>query len=226
MSNKIHPTAIIDKNVLLGNHNEIGPYSILHGPLELGDNNIISEHVTIGTPGQDTRNRHYDSSQSLIKIGSNNIIREFSTIQKPCYSNITSIENNVFIMSHAHISHDAIIKDDVTITSMVALAGISTIFTGANLAFGAKVHQYSVIGHYSIVAMGASVTKNIKPFSRYIPNKDLSINNYAIQKFGFESLEKEISEYVLNNKMPTSPLLKEIIMEFEKAHHASKRKLY
>ena len=79
--NQIHPTAIVDNRVKLGKNNQILPYTILTGPLEVGDNNIIGPHVVIGSPGQDTRNPRYDSSDCLIRIGSNHIIREFSAVQ-------------------------------------------------------------------------------------------------------------------------------------------------
>ena len=89
-------------------------------------------------------------------------------------------------MQGVHIPHDAQISNKVVITPMCVLAGITKILEGANLGMGCTINQYSVIGHYSIVAMGAAVMKNVKPFSRYIPNKPITINEYAIRKFGFQ----------------------------------------
>ena len=79
MSNTIHPTAIIEGDVELGSENHIDAYCILKGPLKIGSGNRISPLVTIGTPGQDTRNRHYDSSNF-------HIIEEFlEAIKHPTY---------------------------------------------------------------------------------------------------------------------------------------------
>lgn len=224
--NDIHSTAIIDSNVKIGKGNKILPYTIIHGPTEIGDDNIIGPHVVIGSPGQDTRNPRYDSSNSFIKIGSRNIIREFTAIQKPCYENVTEIGDDVYIMASTHIPHDAQIKDKVVITPMCALAGITRILEGANLGMGATISQYCVIGQYSIVATGAPVIKNVKPFSRYIPGKSISINKYAINKYGFEDLYEEIAAYVLDNVAPTTLRLKVVIDEFEREHQASKKGLY
>src|SRR5258708_36404262 len=107
-------------------------------------------------------------------------------------------------MQSVHIPHDALLEDDVVITPMVALAGITRILKGANLGMGCIINQYPVVGQYSIVATGAPVLKNIKPFSRYIPGKPISINTYAIKKFGFEAFTEEISEYILAGKKPHS----------------------
>lgn len=222
----IHSTAIIDDNVKMGKNNKILPYTIIQGPTEIGDDNIIGPNVVIGAPGQDTRNRYYDSSKSLIKIGSRNIIREFTAIQKPCYENLTFLGNDIFLMQSVHIPHDAQIYDKVVITPMCVLAGISRILEGANLGLGVAINQHCVVGQYSIVAMGAAVMKNVKPFSRYIPNKPISVNLYAVEKFGFEKYKDEIEAYVMDDVIPTSLTIKNIIDCFLIKHLESKRDLY
>lgn len=224
--NKIHPTAIIGDNVILGKGNKILPYTIINGPTEIGDDNIIGPHVVIGSPGQDTRNPRYDSSNSFIKIGSRNIIREFCAIQKPCYEDITSIGDDVFLMQSVHIPHDAIIKDKVVITPMCVLAGISILLEGANLGMGSTVNQYTVIGQYSIVATGAAAMRNVKPFSRYIPGRRISVNSYAIKKYNFEQYTDEITDYVLRGIYPKSSIIKSIVNEFITYHDKSGVKMY
>ncbi len=224
--NEKHHTAIIGKDVKLGKNNKILPYTIIYGPTEIGDDNIIGPHVIIGTPGQDTRNPRYDSSKSFIKIGNRNIIKEFTAIQKPCYQDITLLGNDIFLMQSVHIPHDAQISNNVVITPMCVLAGMTRILTGANLGMGASINQYCVVGHYSIVATGAPVMKNVKPFSRYIPNKPTSVNEYAIKKFGFDDLRDEITAYVIDDVFPLNNRLISIINEFNNKHKESNRNLY
>lgn len=226
MSNTIHPTAIIQGNVIIGEGNEIGPYSVIYGPLTIGDRNWIGPHVTIGTPGQDTRNPRYDSSDSRIEIGSDNIIREYTAIQKPCYRDVTHIGNRVFIMQSVHVPHDAIIQDDVVITPMVVMGGIVNILQGANLGVGCSVHQYSVVGHYSIVAMGSALAKNVRPFSKYVPRKSTSVNDYAVKKYGFEEVREEIVAYLMDTIQPTDARLVKIVNEFEQLSAQSGRDVY
>ncbi len=224
--NKIHPTAILTGDIQLGENNEILPYTVLIGPLKIGDHNLIGPHAVIGSPGADTRNPRYDSSEKLITLGNNNIIREFTGIEKPCYGEITQLGNNIYLMQSVHISHDAILEDEVVITHMVALGGMARIMKGANLGMGATIHQYAIIGPYSIAATGAAVIKNIKPFSRYIPGKPLSVNQYAIDKFGYAKYSEEIQEYVLRDKLPQSSVLLEIIEPYLEFHAKSKREQY
>lgn len=214
-NNKIHSSVIIEGDVKMGQRNTILPNTIIYGPVEIGDDNIIGPNVVIGTPGQDTRNRYYDSSQCKIKIGSRNIIREFTGIQKPCYEDITIIGDDVFLMQSVHIPHDAHIYNKVVITPMCVLAGITKILEGANIGMGCSINQYTVIGQYSITATGAAVMKNVKPFSRYIPNRPISVNYYAINKYGFAEYTEEIEKYVLQNVHPSSKLIVDIVSIFD-----------
>lgn len=226
MANNIHPTAIIGPEVVLGDGNDIGPYTVIYGPTEIGNGNLIGPHVTIGTPGQDTRNPRYDSSRCRIRIGNDNIIREYTAVQKPCYREITEIKNRVHLMQGVHVPHDAIIHDDVVITPLVALGGISVLLPGVNIALGCTVHQYSVLGHYAIAGMGAAVIKNIPPFGKYVPGKPVGVNHYAIDKFGFEAEREEIVAYLLSQQRPVSPRLLVIVEEFERLSAESKRDVY
>lgn len=226
MNNIIHETAIVDARVELGENNYIGPYSVIIGPTIIGSGNWIGPHVTIGTPGQDTRNPRYDSSNSRIEIGNDCIIREYTAIQKPCYRDVTKLMDRVFLMQSVHVPHDAILYEDVVVTPMVVMGGIVSILPGANLAVGCSVHQYSVIGDYSIAAMGSAITKNIKPFSKYVPGRPLSVNNYAVKKYGFEKYSDEIEGYVLHDMTPQDPNLFKIIERYRLMSEESGRFSY
>jgi UDP-N-acetylglucosamine acyltransferase len=220
--NEIHPSVILEGNVELGTGNVVGPNCVLIGPLSIGDRNLIGPNVVIGTPGQDTRNPRHDSRNRPIVIGDDNIIREFSAIQKPVYTdNPTRLGNRIYVMQGVHIPHDARLEDHVTLTPNVVLAGMATIMTGATLALGVTVAQRIVIGPFSIVAMGAAVTKNIRPFSRYIPGKPITVNSYMIEKHHFEDSRAEIEAYVLSGSRPTTPEIKEIISDYEELSSSS-----
>lgn len=226
MANDIHSTAILNGNIDLGNGNVVLPYTILTGPLKIGDNNLIGPLAVIGSPGQDTRNPRYDSSHSAIEIGSNNIIREHVAIQKPCHRDVTRVGNDTYIMHNVHVPHDVLLEDDVVLAPGVVLAGLVCVLRGANVAMGCTVHQRCVVGQYSIAAMGAAVTKNVRPFSRHIPGRPSSVNRYAVEKYGFSGKEAEIERYVLGGEPPRSPDLVAIIGHYAVMHQASGRQEY
>jgi len=215
MTNFIHHTAIIENEVILGENNYIDAYSIIRGPIKIGNNNKIYPFTTIGTIGQNSKNPFYDITNKFIEIGDNNIIREHTSIQKPCFSDLTKIGSSNFIMHGTHIPHDATIQDEVIITPNTMIAGSAKILRGANIGMNCSIHQNMVIGHYSMVAMGSSVVKNVKPFCKYIPNKQLTVNVYAIEKFGFIEHLEEINDYIFNDYISKNSKIYCIINEYD-----------
>ena len=118
-------------------------------------------------------------------------------------------------MHDVNFLHDNLVQDNVVITNQCVVAGIAKILKGADLGMGCTINQYSVIGQYSIVATGAPCMKNVKPFSRYIPNKPLTVNTYALKKFGFVENTDEITAYVMEDVKPTTKRISEIVEEFD-----------
>ena len=153
--NIIHPTAIIGKDVELGYGNIILPYTVIEGKVRIGNGNRIGPHVVIGCPATDTKHVDYGYDDPCVVIGNDNEIREFSLIEQPCYEERTIIGNEVFIMQGVHISHDVHIHDKAVLTNTSVLAGIVKVLEGANVAMACTINQYTVIGHYSIVASAA-----------------------------------------------------------------------
>ncbi|MBS3914076.1 MAG: UDP-N-acetylglucosamine acyltransferase [Bacteroidetes bacterium] len=221
--NQIHPTAIIGDGVILGEGNIIGPFTVIYGNCIIGNNNQIGPNVVVGTPGQDTKNPNYRHENYAIKIGNNNIIREFCSIQKPIEESHTIIGDDCYLMHGVHIAHDCEIQDKVVLGSATITSGFTKILKGANIGIGTKTHQFSVIGQYAFVAMGTNVVKNIAPFAKYVPGPK-TINEYALKKYGMESLIEEVTNWYIHGVEPLSKVLKEINDEFLKYHEQSHRR--
>jgi len=117
--NNIHPTAIIYHNVLLGKGNTIGAYCVIgsngeirnvdefKGSVVIGDNNTISEHVTIQRPAIE--------GKSTV-IGNGNIIMAHTHIGHDAnIGNYCELSTGVIIGGYAVIEDDVMLKLGVTI---------------------------------------------------------------------------------------------------------------
>lgn len=213
--NKIDKTAIIGEHVLMGDNNVILPYTIIYDGVQLGNNNVIGSHAVIGCPATDTKKITPHVEDVCVHIGDNNVIREFCIVERPCYEQKSVIQNDVFLMQGVHLSHDNILQDHVVVTNQCVLGGIAKILEGANLGMGCTINQYTIVGQYSMVATGAPCMKNVKPFSRHIPNKPISVNVYALKKYGFMDYQEEITAYVMDDVMPVSPKIRAMVSEFD-----------
>lgn len=158
--NYIHPTAIVGRYVELGQNNYIGPYCIIRDNTFIGDGNRFESHCVINSLPEHKKFWINGTSFGTI-IGNNNIIREFTTINAGTEQD-TEIGDNNIILRGGHVGHDVTIENNVTISCNVLLGGFAKVMSGVNCGLGSIVHQYSVLGHYSMLGMGTIVTKSSK----------------------------------------------------------------
>jgi UDP-N-acetylglucosamine acyltransferase len=224
--NTIHPTALLEGDVVLGSGNTILPYTVITGPVEIGDDNIIGPHVAIGTPCADKKNIHADHSSLRVRIGSRNVIREFTAVQKPIAREFTEIHDDTYLMQGLHIAHDMVIESNVAVTANVAFGGRCHVMEGANIGLGVSAHQGTVIGAYAMIAMNAPIAKNVRPFTKYIPGRAPTANLHGAKRAGFGDCLDEIEAYVVSGAEPESPKVAAIVNAYCELHIASGRTEY
>lgn len=182
--NFIHPTAIIEDGVEIGEGNHFGPYCIIYAGVEIGDNNHFESNVIVGSNAEH-RDYFKKGSNFSVKIDNNNIFREFITINSGTYRN-TTLGNNITMLRGSHVGHDVIVEDKVTLSCNVLIGGESYIMEGVNMGLGAICHQYSVLGSYSMIGMNSTITKQsvIKPGEIHVGNpcRYLKLNKIGLDR--------------------------------------------
>ena len=186
--NFIHPTAVVGPHVTLGSGNYIGPYCVLSGKVSIGDDNHFISHVSVGAPPQHRAFKITPESiddKGLVTIGSRNVFHEFVTVHQPFHEK-TDIGSDCFFMAYAHVPHDAVIEDSVTIANSVQIGGHSHLMRGCNIGLSACIHQFTVIGSYAMVGMGSVVGKHIIPFNTFAGSgpKRLGVNEVGLKRLG------------------------------------------
>lgn len=190
MSNRIHPTAVVGPDVVLGERNLIGPYCVLQGPVILGDDNYLASHVVIGgaaeVRGHDmTASWEEPFAGQAVVIGSRNVFKELVTVSGG-WAHETTIGSDGFFMTKAHLNHDARVGDEVTVSAMVVTAGHVTIGDGANLGLGAVVHQRITVPEGAMIGMQAAVTRQLPPYvvSMGVPARPSRLNTHRLTRLG------------------------------------------
>ena len=178
--NYVHPTAIVNWQ-----------------KVKMGTGNIIYPYACIGTDAQHPR----DDSNGIIEIGDNNIFREYVTVHLPTKSKLTKVGSNCYFMVLAHIAHDCIVEDNVRISNNSILSGHVHVMTGAVLGLACCVHQFQVIGSYSMLGMNTTVSSKNKilPGKVYVGSnaKGLKENTIGLERNNISSaeLEKEVQRF-------------------------------
>lgn len=176
--NKIHASAFVDPNVIIGTGNIIMEGVIIRDGVQIGDNNYFGPYCIIGDFAEKTG--HYESKGRVL-IGSNNRFTKQVTIDRSTDSNVTIIKNNCTLLKNAHIGHDAYLHDNVTLSCNVCVGGFTEVHKGVNMGLGSVVHQRLVIPEYCMIGMNAVITKKtvLQPGRIYVgvPARDIGSND-------------------------------------------------
>ena len=195
--NTIHPTAIIDDGVEMGDNNYVGPYCYLTGELTIGHNNRFEAYCSIGTRPE---HKTYWHKNGRIEVGDNCTFREYITIHAGTNS-LTYVGSNVIMLRGAHVAHDCVIEEGVTLSCNSVMLGEVHVMRHSNCGTGCEIHQHQVIGSYSMIGMGCIVPKKarIEPGHTWVgnPARRLKTNMYALDKLNVDdyTLVEETARY-------------------------------
>jgi UDP-N-acetylglucosamine acyltransferase len=160
----IAPYAIIGPDVKIGKRTVIGSHTVIEGITEIGEDNKISNFVTIGHQPQDIK---YANEPTKVIIGNNNTIREYASIHRATTKGDwkTEIGSNNFIMAYSHIAHDCKIGNYVVMANNASLAGHVIISDYAVLGGLVGIHQFARVGESAFIGAGTLTSLDILPYS-------------------------------------------------------------
>ena len=178
--NTIHPSAVVGKNVKLGEGNEIGPGCVIEDGAALGSRNKLWMNVYVG-PGTtigDENQLHmgavighlpqdlaFKGGATYTTIGHRNTIREYVTIHRGTKDDSsTVIGDDNFFMANAHVAHNCRIGHHVILVNLASLTGYCVIEDGAFLSGMVGLHQFTRIGRLAMVSALSAVNKDVPPY--------------------------------------------------------------
>ena len=179
--NFVHKTAVINwKKIKIGKGNIIGPYVVIGNMPQWKDKKAVGKIV----------------------IGNKNIINEYCNIHLPTnLKKKTYIGNNNYLMNSTTVDHDCHIENHVTLSSNVILGGNVHIMKNSTIGIKSVIHQNQVVGSYTMIGMGAIVTKKIELKPGYVfygkPVKKVKKNIIALNKYkiNYKILKNELNRF-------------------------------
>ncbi len=209
--NKIHPTAIFEEGVQLGEGAEIGPYCrvgprvimgdrcvlkshvVIEGRTVIGNENVFSPFCYIGGEPQDLK---YHQEDTTLEIGSRNIIREGATIHRGTAGGggKTQIGDHNLIMGYVHIAHDCHLGSHNVLSNYTGLSGHVIIDDHVILGGQNGVAQFLRIGSYVFTGGASLIDRNVPPYSTGYGNRFevKGVNIVGLKRHGFS--RESISE--------------------------------
>lgn len=205
--NRIHPTAIISPDAVLGDGVEVGayayiddhvsigngckihPHAIIYSYVKMGDGCEVFPGAVVGAIPQDLK---YDGEVSYVEIGDNVTIRECATINRGTRASgkgVTRIGDDTLVMSYVHVAHDCNVGKHCILVSYVGLAGETDVDDWAIIGGGTKAHQFTKVGCHAMVGGVCKINKDIPPYSLCgrEPISFAGVNIVGLRRRGFSS---------------------------------------
>lgn len=196
-NNQIDSDVIIHNNVKIGDNNIIKSGTIIYSNTEIGDNNTILEHNMIGSLAVEASQDYNELKYKGLIIGNNNMFHVRNIISSG-HNNKTIIGDNNKILSDVYISHDNVIGNNVTFYPRVFSAGIVQYYDHSNVGAGACVHQKLKVGAYSMIGMNSTITKNVLPYFICINNKYSRLNSKKLDSKKLDNNSTNMLKFIEN----------------------------
>lgn len=182
-STNIHPTALLDKTVNVGEGVEIGPYCVVTGHVDLHDRVKLHSHVVVAGPTHTTigaateifpfasighicQDLKFKGEPATLEIGKQTTIREYATIQPGTAGDLlkTTVGDHCHLMVNTHIAHDCVVGHRVVMSNCATLAGHVVVEDEAIIGGLAAIHQYVRIGRGAIIGGMSGVERDVIPY--------------------------------------------------------------
>ncbi len=212
MSDRIHPSAVIEESVDLASDVIVGPNCVINEGAVIGAgtvldaNVVIGKNLRIGTGNQfyancvigrppQILNMKADVKLGGLVIGNDNTIREHVTIHPSIYPDkCTLLGNNNMLMVGVHLGHDCILEDNIVMSNYCQIGGHCKIETGVWLSGMVGVHQFVTFGRWCYATGFAGINHDIPPFvivSGHYPPEVRSVNKRGLERAGLSQEQQE-----------------------------------
>jgi UDP-N-acetylglucosamine acyltransferase len=184
MSVSIHPSAIIEEGVVLGDGCDIQAGAIIRRHSVLGERVVVHPYAVVGGDPQYLK---FDPSQTTgVRIGSGTVIREHVTVNRSIYAGReTVVGERCFLMAGSHVGHDCTVAADVVLANNVLLAGHVEVGAFTFIGGGGAVHQFCRLGEGVMVSGLTRVAQDVPPFAMIAErNEIIGLNLVGLKRRG------------------------------------------
>lgn len=205
----VHPSAVISAGARLGSGVTVGPFAVIEDGVEIGDGcriltgSVLHTGTSLGPGcsvgpyaviGGEPMDTAFRGEESRVEIGRGVSIRDFTTVHRATGAGkATTVGDGSLVMTYVHVSHNARVGSDVTLTSGAQLGGHSSVGDGAVLGAGVHLHQFVRVGPLAMIGALSGLNRDALPFTLLhgVFAEHYGLNRVGLERAGFSSERRQ-----------------------------------
>jgi UDP-N-acetylglucosamine acyltransferase len=177
---EIHPSAVVEEGVVLGEGVVIGPLSYVEAGVSIGAGTKLGPHVTVlrhskigekcslhsgAVVGDLPQDLAFGGDESYVEVGDRCQIRECVTIHRGTTpGSTTRVGDDCMLMACSHLAHNVQLGNSVILANGVLLAGHAQVGDHVFMGGNAMVHQFARVGRLAMISGATAAKKDVPPF--------------------------------------------------------------
>jgi UDP-N-acetylglucosamine acyltransferase len=206
MNAQIHPSSVVSPEAVLEDGVVIGPFCLVEGASRIGARTVLRSHVVIGpftelgedneiyahaTVGMGPQDLKFKGAPTRLVIGNRNIVRESCTLHRGTEhgGGITIVGDDNFFMTGAHIAHDCHVGHHDIFANCATLAGHVEVGDYCNVGAFSAVHQFCRVGNHAFMGGFTVATLDVLPYMKTVGARDTKsygVNTIGLRRKGFD----------------------------------------
>jgi UDP-N-acetylglucosamine acyltransferase len=205
MSAQVHPSSVVSPEAILEDGVVIGPFCLVEGTSRIGARTVLRSHVVIGpftelgedndiyahcTLGMGPQDLKFKGAPTRLRLGDRNVVREGCTLHRGTEhgGGLTTVGSDNFLMTGSHVAHDCHMGDSNIFANCATLAGHVEVGDFCNIGAFCAIHQFSRVGSHAFMGGFTTASMDVLPFMKTVgvrETKSYGPNTIGLRRRGF-----------------------------------------
>ena len=202
---QIHPSSVVSPEAELADGVVIGPFCLVEAGSRIGAGTVLRSHVVIGphtelgaendiyahaTLGMGPQDLKFKGAPTRLRIGNRNVVREGCTMHRGTEhgGGLTTVADDNFFMTGAHIAHDCHVGGNNIFANCATLAGHVELGDFCNVGAFSAIHQFCRVGSHAFMGGFTVATLDVLPYMKTAGARDTKsygVNTIGLRRRGF-----------------------------------------
>jgi len=212
----VGPFCIVGPNAKIGAGTRLVSHAVVSGHTTLGKNNLLHPNSVLGGPPQDLKwkgepTRLEVGDNNVFREG---VTVNVGTVQDAVSRGITRVGSHNLLMANCHVGHDCQVGSGCVLANNVMIAGHVHVGDRVIMNGAVGLHHFVTVGDFAYLAGAARIHFDVPPFVKVAGDDEVkALNKLGLRRAGrseedIETLQLAFRRLFVRRGMPMSEALR------------------